>query len=376
MKNQIPTKLPLLDLIRYLKDIGWSIAEHPNDKLIVFRGPLNDFGKPLEIAIPKNDEYQDYNSRVQDALRIIGILNGKGIQEIVNEILLTSHDVFKVRILDTGDYTNSIPLPYATNSLRNIKDLFVYGACSEQVSLPYFDKPLQVGINHAHLCRFGHTFEGSFGLAIRSPIINDYIQIEMFEERAALPFERKVMERIIRGIELLNQSVKADNGDILVNSYDVAFNSRMCESLLELSANKLIRIGLDIEWSPKFEVSDDIKGKNGWILSEASYKVLEYAAEELNKIEPYNETVVGNIVTLHSNKNPMSDEDFLRQATIKHEIDGKKVLIKLDLDKKSYAIAYEAHGKGVPIKASGILFKKGNTWRMIDVTGVSILKNE
>ncbi|MDQ0059469.1 hypothetical protein [Paenibacillus harenae] len=373
MRNQIPTKLPLIDLVRYLKDVGWTVSEHPNDKLIVFRGPLNDDGKPLEIAIPKNEQYQDYSSRVHDVLRIIGLMKNMNIQDIANEVLLTSHDVFKVRVLDTGSYSNSISLPYASNSLKSIKDLFVYGACSEQVSLPFFDKPLQVGINHAHLCRFGHTFEGSFGIAINSPIIDEYIQIDMFEEQNELPFERKVMERIIRGLDLLMKSVEADNGDILVNSYDVAFNSKMCESLLELSSNKSIRIGLDVEWSSKFEVSDDIRNKHNWILSKASYEVLEYAAEELNKIEPFNETIVGNIVTLHSNKNPMSDENFLRQATIKHEIDGKKILVKLDLDKESYSVAYEAHGRGVPIKASGVLYKKGNTWKMVEVTGVSLI---
>ncbi|QDS35517.1 hypothetical protein [Brevibacillus brevis] len=373
MRNQNSNTLPLIDLVRYLKDVGWTLAEHPNDKLILFRGPLNDSGKPLEIAIPKNVHYQDYNSRVNDALRIISILKGKDIKEITKEVLLTSHDIFKVRILDTGGYSNSISLPYASNSLKSLKDLFVYGACSEQVSLPYFDTPLQVGINHAHLCRFGHTFEGSFGLSISSPIVNEYVQIDMFEEQNALPFERKVMERIIRGIDLLGQSVNEDNGDILVNSYDVAFNSKMCESLLDLSSNKTIRIGLDVEWSSKFEVSEDIKNKNNWILSEASYAILEYAAEELKKIEPYNETIIGNIVTLHSNKNPMSDENFLRQATIKHEINGKKVLVKLDLDKESYTVAYEAHGKGLPIKASGVLYKKGNTWRMVEVTEVSVI---
>ncbi|MFL0376764.1 hypothetical protein [Paenibacillus amylolyticus] len=368
------SKIPLVNLIRYLRENEWTSSEHPNQKIILFKGPTSDSGIPIEVGVPKNEGYIDYNRRVDDVLRIVASLRGVSIQKVIDEVRLMSHDIFKVRVLNTGEYTNSIPLPYAVDSLKSLRDLFVYGACSEQVSLPSFEKPLQVGIKHGELCRFGHTFEGSFGLAINSPIIDEYVQIEMFEDLKAIPFERKVMERIIRGIELLSQSVQENDGDILVNNFETAFNSRMCESLLELSSNKSINIGINVEWSPKFEVSEDISVNNEWVLSRASYEVLEYAAYELNKIEPYYDTIYGNIVTLHSNKNPMSDEEFLRQATVRHDMNGKKILVKLDLNKQNYAIAYEAHGIGAPIKASGKLFKKGNTWKMVDISKIVILE--
>lgn len=372
MMNGNPLHVPLIALLRYLKDKGWSRKEHPNDKLLLFRGPLSDNGAPLEVLIPSNEQYLDYADRVNDVVKILSLIVQKSASDIVREILLTSHDIFKIRILDTGEYSNSISLPFAADALKSLKDLFVYGACSEEQSLPYFEKPLQVGINHAKLCRFGHTFEGSFGLTINSPIIQDYIQMDLFEEQKAIPFERRVLERIIRGLDLLEQSVEEDNGDILVNSYDIALNSKMCESLLELSLSKTSRIGLDVIWSPKFSVSEDIKSKGNWVLTDTYLQVLEYAAEELKKIEPYTETIIGTIVTLHSIKNPMSDEEFLRQATVKHEIDGRTVHVKVDLDKDKYTTAYEAHGKGIPIKAKGTLYRKGNTWRMIDVSDVSL----
>lgn len=371
MKSANQSNIPLIDLVRYLKDLGWNQAEHPNEKIYLFQGPNNDNGIPLEIVIPRSDNFKDYNLRLNDTLKVLSIVEKKGIATLLNEIILMSHDFFNVRILDTGEYSNSIPLPYAADSISSLRDLFVYGACSEEKSLPYFERPLQIGINHANLCRFGHTFEGSFGLSINSPIINEYVQITMFEETNTLPFERRVMERIIRGLNLLNKSVDEDDADILVNNFDVGLNARMCESLLELSLSKSKRIGLSVIWSPKFEVSEDIKYISEWLLTDAYYEVLEYAAYELKKIEPYNETIVGHIVTLHSNKDPMSEEDFVRQATIKHEIDGRKVLVKLDLDKEGYTVAYNAHGKGLPIIVTGSLFRKGNTWRMIDVLHVS-----
>ncbi|MCU6792411.1 hypothetical protein OB236_09745 [Paenibacillus sp. WQ 127069] len=365
-------KVSLIDIIRYFNSIGWKQVSHPNDKVIMFYGSSNDMGKPLEIAIPNKVDYQDYYSRIYDALKVLSVILNKDIKIILNEINLTSHDLFRARILNTGDFSNSIPLSYAATSINGLKDLFIYAACSEERSLPYFDRPLQVGILHADLCRFGHTFEGSFGITINSPIINDYVQLSMFEEDKAIPFERRVMERIVRSFDLIEKSVMKNDAEILINNFDIGLNSKMCESLLELSQSKTKNLGFDITWSPKFEVSEDIRKSKEWKLTEASYEVIEYAAYELSKIEPYQETIIGKIITLHSNKNPLSDEEFSRQAIVKYDFEGKIVNVKLDLDKEGYSIAYDAHGKGLPIEVVGTIFRKGNTWKMVDVVKISI----
>jgi hypothetical protein len=367
--------ISIFDIERFMEDKGWSQREHPNHKIKLYVGPENDNGKPIELFLPNGTSFLDYSSRIEDTIKVLSIVHNIDPEKILEIITTVSHDVLLLRIPDTGLYNNSISLSYAFKNISALRKLFVFSASSEKRSLPFFDRPLSIGEAHADLCQFGHTFQGSFGLTINSPIISDYSQLNFFNQYEEIPFERRVLERIVRGLNLLDQSVLEDDGDILVNNFDIGLNSRMCESLMELSDKTESILELFINWSEKINLSDDLRNKTKWELNESTYKVLEYAKEELSKIEPFKETVVGKIVTLHASKSPLSDENFKRHAIVEHEYEGKKINVKLELDKNGYQVAYDAHGKGLPIKVVGEIFRKGNNWRIVDFENISIVHN-
>lgn len=363
--------LSLEDIQRYLLSHHWKLKDHPNKKICLFSGPQDNEGNKLEILLPKTRDYEDYAIRISDALKILSLWQDKDFTTLIKEIALTSHDIFRIRIMDVG-LSGTIPLSVAADDVNALKNLFIYSACAEEKSLPFYDKPLPVGTLHAELCQFGHTFEGSFGFTVNSPIIANYSQLALFGQREEPPFERRVLERIVRSLNLIEVSVMQDNPEILVENFDIGLNARMCEAILEISQAKTKEINLHISWSPKIDVSEDIGAKSTWLLGRSSYEALEYAADELKKIKPSKVTIIGQIVTLHSTKNPMSDEDFNRQAIVKYTYDGKTINVKLDLDRRGYRVAYEAHGKGLPIKVTGQLFRKGNTWKMIEIEDISM----
>lgn len=371
LENEL-LSLSLLDIERHLKEHQWKKVEHLNKKVIVFQGPVDNEGNKIEFFLPTSRQYQDYETRIKDAIRVISLVEGKEIDTLVSEIALTSHDIFKVRIIETGP-AGTIPLSVAANEVEALKNLLVYSACSEHKSLPFYEKPSSVGLNFADQCQFSHTFHGSFGFTINSPIIDNYVQLSLFEEAEERPFERRVMERIITSLNLIETSVIDENPSLLVDSFDIGLNSRMCESLLEISQFKSTDVIFNISWSPKIAVPKNLLDKTSWHLNSKAFELIEYAADELKKVEPYLETVIGRIVTLHSSRNPMSDDLFNRQITVKYELDGKTIDVKIDLNKEEYSKALDAHRKGSPIKIVGKLFRKGNTWRMTDIDEISIV---
>lgn len=364
--------LSLSDIKRYLLAYHWELKEHPNKKISLFTSPQDTEGNNLEIYLPKTRDYEDYSIRILDALKILSLWRDKDFPSLIKDIAIINNDIFQIRILDVGP-SGTIPLSVAAGDINSLKKLFIYSACAEEKSLPFYDKPLAVGVYHAELVQFGHTFEGSFGFTINSPITADYFQLSLFDQREDPPFERRVLERIIRSLNLIETSVMQDNPDILVENFDIGLNSRMCEAFLEISQEKTQEINLEISWSPKVAVSEDIGENRTWRLGRASYEVLEYAADELKKVMPEKLTIIGQIITLHSTKNPMSDEEFNRQAIIKYVYDGKSINVKLDLDRRGYRVAYEAHGKGLPIKVTGQLFRKGNMWKMVEVEEITMV---
>jgi len=370
-------EISLPDMERYLYSLGWTKSRQTNEKINVFLLPKTEHNQYLQLVLPSKKEYLDYYERIADAVNILSRISDKEAKQVIKEISLVNHDIFRARIINPSKFANSIPLTVASDDIKALRDLFIYSACSEDKGLPFFEKPLAVGLYHASLCQFGHTFDGSFGFTINSPVSDnrdeeEYEQLSLLEDVKEIPFERRVMERIIRGLNHVERAVKEDNGDIIVDNYEKGFNSRMCQALLDISQGMTKEVDYHISWSTQVELSEDISDKDRWHLSEASYRALEYAANELSKIEPYNETIIGQVVTLHSSRNPMIEEEFARQAIIKYEYDGKKIDVKLDLDRHGYDVVYNAHGRGLPVKIEGKLFRKGNTWRMIDIEEITM----
>jgi hypothetical protein len=368
MRPEQNNYLTLSDLKDFLRRNGWK-ESITTKKTVRYEGPISDFNRPLELVLPISENFEDFDQRASDIVRVLSKIYKRTEAEITDEIRRIKRDIFKIRVIHTGN--NGIPLSYAADSINAIKNLYIYSACSEEISLPYFDKPSISGQHHAELCEFDHTFHGSFGFTINSPI-KAGLQFDMFDNSVETPFERRVMERIIRGLEDVEKSVHKDNADYIVENFETGLNSRMCESLLSLLNYKSRQVEFSIDWSHTLEAAEDIRHKNKWRLGSAAYEVIEYAAEELRKVEPHDVVIIGKVVTLHSTKNPRLDSHFLGSVTVKHIFEGKYVNVKINLNSEGYTLAVEAHLKGIPIRLEGKLFRKGNTWKIVDITSIQL----
>lgn len=364
-------QISLEDIERYLLDHKWKQSQHPN-KTISFISPPDADGNKIEVNLPINKNFQDYDRQISDVLRVIALVQEKEIINLKHEISLLSHDVFKARLLNVNS-SGTISLTTAACEVTALRDLIVYAACSEQKSLPYYERSNSSADYYAEQCQFGHTFQGSFGFTIHTPIIANYSELSLFEEGGEIPFERRVVERIVRSFELINRSVSENNVDIIVDNFETGLNSRMCEALLEISQKKQQLVEFDIIWSSKISVSEDLQNKTHWSFNKAAYDILEYAAEELKKVKPFKDTIIGQIITLHSTKSPMSEDTSSRHAIIRHEHEGRIIKVKLELNREQYNLALDGHKQGQAIRIEGNLFKKGNLWKMIDVTDLKIL---
>ncbi|MEW6732470.1 MAG: hypothetical protein AB1489_14165 [Acidobacteriota bacterium] len=74
-------------LSSYLEKHGWKQSEHPNDRIILFKGPLDNDGEPIDLVIPKNKSFGDSYRRLAEALDVLSIIEKRPANEILNEIL-------------------------------------------------------------------------------------------------------------------------------------------------------------------------------------------------------------------------------------------------------------------------------------------------
>lgn len=227
--------------------------------------------------------------------------------------------------------------------------------------------------------RFGHTFAGSFGFTILSPIIHlptPYVQMNLFGEappEPVPPIERRVMERIIRGLSNTRQAVRGNDPQLLIREYASGFNGNMCQSIVRMSQDKRVPIEYKVFWSPKVKPADDVDETQSFELSELSYDYLEYAANELKKLKPEYVTVRGRIVGLSSKDNPLGATAH-RSVIIRgrYREDMRPVDIIVELNKDDYVTASQAHIEWVIVEVNGVLSRSGYNWRLTDATDFKI----
>jgi hypothetical protein len=355
------------DVAAYLEFWGWVKVEHPNPKLFVFQGPKDDFGDPLELILPRHMNFLDSYARIADVVNFLSAFEEIPSREVVLKIRNMDRDVLNIRILDTLTAHNSIPLKIAHKQIGVLKDLFAFSACSERTPRPHFNSVLSVGRKHSNHCQFGQTFEGSFGFTIESPIISPYVQTRLEGDEPQPPFERRVMERIIRGLRVTQEAVSKEDFDLLVKEYATAFNANMCQAIVKMSNQKSVQIEVSISWSPKIKPSQDVRELGPMRLENKAYSYLEAASYHLRDVQPERVTVRGKVIELRTRADPLDYSSLPRTIVISwNHKPGRAASVKVSLAPDDYRAAIEAHRNGTPVTVSGILEKPSSSWVLVD----------
>jgi hypothetical protein len=360
--------ITLDDITRYLIRKGFKFDGFDKRGLnSIFIQKINN--QNIALRIPTKEEYSDFIEKTDIIIIALSEIFSIEPQIIYSEIIHSIKDIMRMRVINPGIYSHSLPLDYASKEIVALKDLFLYGACSEVIELPYFEKPLSEGLNYIQTCQFGHTFEGSFGFTINVPIIKKD-QLFLISEVEDSPYERKVSERIMRGLITLKKSVDDDSSDLLVNSFESAFNARMCDSIIAMTLEDTKQIEISAEWSSEYKPDQSVITDNKIIIGEPEYHILQDASARLKQVEPYDQIIIGNVITLHSKNDPNLDDNFLRTIIMRHQVNDRSIDVKIYLSKDDYLKAYNAHGSGKKIKVTGKMFRTGSTWKMNEVSNV------
>lgn len=327
---------PLERTVSYLKSEGWDLVSN-NDRWYVFEGYEDIDGDSFEIILSKNVSSPDFRLYIQQTLDILASLTDKTPEMIAAEILRYDRDIFDSRITENADVC-SVPLRSAIKAITGLKQLFVCATDSEERdSLPYYPK---VGSNPGRILdevRFGHTFPGSFGYSVESPVKT---QTDMFRS----PLQRRVMERIVRGLVTTDIATKMDKVTPLVEGYETGFSANMCDAILSMSEDHNMEIVYSIKWSKKYPVAEDLSAVTSVCIKRDHFERLQLASEKLKDIKPEFVTVEGHIVNLRSPDDPQSEEEVERKVTVNWQQDeGKSRMVNVSLTKEEYEEALSAH---------------------------------
>lgn len=369
--------LNLSNLVGYLRSTNWA-GEREKVRWYSFVGGKDAHGSPLEIVLPRDPSDPDLTLYIRNAVDLLSAVADEPVETTIRKIHSYDRDVLRIRNLVTGE-ENSISLHMAWRQVTELKQLVTFSAQAEQYPRPFYRRG-QVDQRARRMTmqyRFGHTFHGSFGLTVECPIVHEeqVIQMEMFEEAVVIPpIERRVMERIIRGLVIAEETPRTYDTDLL-KQYRTGLNANMCTAILGITQKHKEAVEFNIDWSLKMQPSEDIRDQRPIRLSDTSYSYLEDAARELRKIRPEPVIVRGLVESLTAKGNPRSLQGSDRLIIVKwsNPPEGRSRNIMMRLESEDYLQAIHAHEDYKAVEVQGELQLRGSIWSLSNVSHFRVL---
>lgn len=362
-------------LVSYLRRHGWQKQNHPNTNILVFNGPPDDLGAPLKLVIPVSANDADLAESLESAMDLLAEIEGRTIDSVRASIQNQSHDILRQRIFGNSSLTN-LSLEKAPRIVKHMRDLVYYSACVEESPQPFFPKGRKIGKELTRKCRFGHTFAGSYGMTLEMPIVPNP-QTTLSDDYENPPFERRVMQRIIRGLVAIERGAAEADVAVLTDSIKRGFNANLYEVMLDL-LDELDDYSLEysVSWSGEYRTESDLTEISQIRLVPSTVMpFIDSAARSLRQSKESHEVVIrGSIVQLRAESvDPDDEEDEEecreRVVTVRWQMpSGQYGNVRLPLSVEDYRTACDAHRDNATVQARGRLEKLGKYWYLTSAT--------
>lgn len=380
-----PNSPMILDLtveqtVGFLETSGWKTVAD-NGKWRVFEGARDAQDKPLEIVLPKSPSASDRTVYLATAVNLLADINNESPEQTIHNIQFYDRDLLRIRNMET-ESRNSIPLSLAPKQTAELKKLVAFSASSENNAKPYFTTQATIANWATKHYRFGHTFAGSFGYTIESPLLGmptKYVQKSLVREivpdEVILPMERRILERIVRGLITTQEAVQSQNPQVIVNNYAKGFNSNMCKAVAKIQDDAKSAIEYDVSWSAKIAPSQDVADFKRARISVVASELLSVAARTLSMLKPEYTEIIGLVIGLVSRDNPLTTRGIDRTIVVRYiRPMGRPLTVRISLDREAYILAHQAHLDWKTISVKGILQNLGYEWVLADPTEFHILR--
>ncbi|MDD0841776.1 hypothetical protein [Pseudomonas sp. Gutcm_11s] len=358
-------RIALEDLTAHMLKLGWQRASGFGSRRQTFIHPEME---GLDIILPTNSKYLGSEKSIYDTLSALSQIHNITLTELAADIVSDHADSMLIR-LEIPDHEFSIPVEDAPRHVKAIRNLILYSASSEIDAKPYYDDIPSGAISLIKNFDFCHTFKGSFGFEISSSMSKSSKTLDLFEP----PSERKIIERVARGLSLLGKAVEFNEPGILLNSYDTALNSKMCDAIAEISLDGRMRYDIEIEWASCIAPSEDIATFRTRRIAEPEVEMLHFVSEQLKIVTPKADEISGHVVNLHCVDNPSKDTSRRTISTRTNHDKHGKIEVRMQLGPEFYLKAVSAHSSGLKILAKGQLQRKGGSWTLDAITTLELI---
>ena len=366
-------KVSAAQVAAWLRSLGWRQRENvPRADVLVFEGYEDDHGRALSTFIPADSAAPEFPEQLARVLRLVAAVTRRPADELAAELTHPQADIDRIelRVVSAFAWYDSIPLDYAAAMVGALRDLVVAAACVEKDPKPAYARATKAAVEHAQACRFGQTRRGSFIATVDCPVAPVIADPALPFE---VPFERRVTERIVRGVAQVGRAVASRDATPLASAWREGLNANMCEALLRLRGPGEVPLELSARWSPRVAAPADLGAPVR--LDRSSFEYVSATARALQpSVVPETRAFTGRVVGLadtRASDDDEDDDDGERVVTLRFDANGRgrDQTARLHLDEPDYRAACDAHRDGRPVTLRGHLERRGKRWWIVAVEG-------
>jgi hypothetical protein len=254
--------------------------------------------------------------------------------------------------------------------MQGFLDLVIYSACMETGRLRrYLRRYTEAAKDEAHRFQFQHTFHGSFGFAIASPLV------ETLFPREAPPVSRRVVERITRGFLSVENARQQRDALKISEQYERGMNANMCYAAAKMVAQlETTRVEYAVNWSTRLDAPQDLVHLAPISLDSSTAPLLQQAGKHLEEMATVGTEDLGER-DIHGTVKELvgPSEKDTGQRSIIIAPHGFEHDLRATLAEDDYRLACDAHRDRRPISIRGrLISKKKGPWTLLNARGVLV----
>jgi len=317
--------------------------------------------------------------------RKIDVINGQsnGITTTYQEWA----DVIQITAFHSRFSNGSLPLTDGIKILESTKKIIEAAALSAIEPRSFYQGPrFHKARNYLEKVRVGQTEQGSYIFNIISPLdqevgVNDH-------SLEGDSFQRRVIETLFRALSNLGTAPERDED--LINAVEQGISGNLCDAIAEMGGSEE---ELDFRFrlmnSPSLPLANDIP-REIVFPAKTLPKIRKLGSQlKKRKIIPGDRILLDPIYTKESlpslllNPNSTQVEGFVvrlewlggdrkAKATILASIENERKEVVVELDKKSYSIAFQANLEQASVTCSGLMTSDEDFLILREVQGFRI----
>jgi hypothetical protein len=355
-------RLPSPGLLgRYLRAHGWLSSKLKVPQLELFSREIDE--QQIDIVVPRYSKAPDSDERVRLAVEALAAIEDRTPDAVSASVENIGFDLTRERIFDS--LFESVRLSVAEKLIAKSRDFISRSAYAEYAAAGAgATDSAQAARQFIDRCRFGHTFKGSFGFTIKTPLDRPP-DISLGEGMPFIPRERLIVQRIIRGVALFAKPMSARSIAVLSDPV-LGFSAEMLEDFAGiLDGSRSHRLEFDFELSPEWIPDEDILPRTTIEVQSSVAEIARDIASDLRKRDEPTESVITGLVTKMATKENPADLENQKgtfEISVGWEWGGRMINVRVPLTPHDYRLAYDAHGLYMQVTVEGKLERAGRNY--------------